>query len=61
MSNSNTEENSLFAGASPAMRTTFLQGNGELETALIDYPNISGQLEGENEQGVKYPKRLHQL
>ena len=40
------------------MRTTFPQENGESVTAPKDSPNISGQLDSENEQDVKYPKRL---
>jgi integrase len=42
------------------MRTTFPQENGESAAAPKDSPNISGQLDNENEQDVKYPKRLRQ-
>ena len=40
------------------MRTTFPKENGELATAPQVSPNILGQLEGESEQDVKFPKRL---
>ena len=40
------------------MRTIFIEGNGVLATVPKDSPNISGQLGSENEQDVKYPKRL---
>ncbi len=40
------------------MRTTFIMENGESATVPKDYPDISGQLESESEQDVKYPKRL---
>lgn len=40
------------------MRTTFTEENGELATDPKDSPNISGRLESENEQDVKYPKWL---
>jgi hypothetical protein len=40
------------------MRTTFPQENGESATAPKDFPHTSGQLDNENEQDVKYPKRL---
>ena len=40
------------------MRTNFPQENGESATAPQVSPNISGRLESENEQDVKFPKRL---
>ena len=40
------------------MRTIFPQENGESATASNHAPNVSGQLESESEQDVKYPKRL---
>jgi integrase len=40
------------------MRTTFPKDNGETAAAPKDSPNISGQLDNEYEQDVKYPKRL---
>jgi hypothetical protein len=40
------------------MRTTFPSENGDLATASKDSQNISGDLEDESEQSVKFPKRL---
>jgi hypothetical protein len=40
------------------MRTMFPVENGELATVPKDSPNILGQLDNENEQAVKFPKRL---
>ncbi len=40
------------------MRTNFPKESDELATVTKDPPNISGQLESESEQDVKYPKRL---
>jgi integrase len=40
------------------MRTNFPKESGESATAPKDSPNISGQVESEDGQNVKYPKRL---
>jgi hypothetical protein len=40
------------------MRTIFTEENGDLQTAPKDSPNISEGFGDENEQIVKYPKRL---
>src|SRR5258708_7495120 len=40
------------------MRTSFPKENGDSATVPKDSPNNSGQLESENEQTVKFPKRL---
>ncbi len=40
------------------MRTTFPSENGDTTLAPKENQNISGQVDGENEQSVKFPKRL---
>ena len=50
--------NQLVLGSSPSRGTNFAKENDELETAPQVSPNILGQLEGESEQDVKFPKRL---
>ena len=40
------------------MRTTSSEGNGEFETATKHSPNIPGQIGGENEESLKFPKKL---
>jgi hypothetical protein len=52
------DENTQVADSSPAMRTIFTKENGNLATIPKDSQNISEGFGDENEQIVKYPKRL---
>jgi len=52
------EPETVKAGSSPAMRTSFPQENGEIGVAPQLSPSVSDGLDGESERNMRFPIRL---